>query len=497
MVIALSLTLGGGTHTGFLADTVLQLASIPLLMLAGSRSLEALAAGGSEADGARLWLMVCASIIVVALVQLVPLPEPIWRNLAAEQAVEILRKGSHPVAGWGQLSIAPYSTWAALTSTYVPLAVFGGTCLLGPRQRLLLCWVIVCLLAFGLALGFAQDAGGPSSPLRLFEETNPNDADGFFANRNHFAASLYCALLLASAPTVTIMHRMEGRAHGIEVLWFALALAFLLAVVAGLALARSRAGVLLTMPAIVGVLTVLALEQTSRPEQGTRKPPRSHRLAWATLAGAVVLALIFGLQRIQSRFESDPLDELRIPYAVTTLHEAWSALPLGSGLGTFVPVYALAEKQSDLYPVFANRAHNDILEALLEGGLLSLAMLAAFLGWYAYIARRIWRAHPHAIEGHAALQRAAYVVVGLLLLHSLVDYPLRTAALSAVFAFCCGVLVRAPHASRHGTHGRPASAQRSGPPPPSPRSHIKWGNGMVWPENWQKLRSVSTDDGAD
>jgi hypothetical protein len=38
------------------------------------------------------------------------------------------------------------------------------------------------------------------------------------------------------------------------------------------------------------------------------------------------------------------------------------------------------------------------------------------------------------------LQRAASIAVGAVLLHSFVDYPLRTETIAIVFAFCCGLL---------------------------------------------------------
>ena len=38
------------------------------------------------------------------------------------------------------------------------------------------------------------------------------------------------------------------------------------------------------------------------------------------------------------------------------------------------------------------------------------------------------------------IRRAATLIISLLLVHSLVDYPLRTTAHSAIFAFFCGIL---------------------------------------------------------
>ena len=58
------------------------------------------------------------------------------------------------------------------------------------------------MLAVGLIsvlIGLIQVAQGERSPLRFFEFTNPTEAVGFFANRNHFAALIYCLMLFALA----------------------------------------------------------------------------------------------------------------------------------------------------------------------------------------------------------------------------------------------------------------------------------------------------------
>ena len=48
-------------------------------------------------------------------------------------------------------------------------------------------------------LGHFQVAQGQASPLRFYQFTNPTEAVGFFANRNHFAALIYSVVLLTAA----------------------------------------------------------------------------------------------------------------------------------------------------------------------------------------------------------------------------------------------------------------------------------------------------------
>jgi len=54
---------------------------------------------------------------------------------------------------------------------------------------------------------------------------------------------------------------------------------------------------------------------------------------------------------------------------------------------------------------------------------------------------RAWRANREE-GGH--LKRAASVAVGVVLVHSLVDYPARTEAISCLAALCMGVMSSGP-----------------------------------------------------
>ena len=183
----------------------------------------------------------------------------------------------------------------------------------------------------------------------------------------------------------------------------------------------------------------------------------------------------------------DPLEDLRVPFAGTTFEVAIRSLPFGTGLGSFVPVYAAAEKDSDVFAGFANRAHNDFAEILLETGLFGLILLVAFLVWFFPKAYNVWRKRK--FNGHDSqllLQRSATLVIFLLLTHSLVDYPLRTTALSSIFMFFCAVL--ATEASNPKDEFIPHKRQHSVEPKPPLRGNAggKWGSDLHWPEGWQK-----------
>jgi O-antigen ligase len=203
-------------------------------------------------------------------------------------------------------------------------------------------------------------------------------------------------------------------------------------------MSRSRAGLGLMIIALVGAAALAGSQTTGGSGLGGRR----------LIGAAVGLVLLFGSQfalyRILERFEADPLGDARVAFASNTWEAAWAFMPYGAGLGAFVPVYQFFERPEDaLLDKFANRAHNDLLEVWLEAGVVGLVLIGLFLGWLALTMWRIWRPKQPADLAplDVTIMRAASVVLVLLLLHSLVDYPLRTTALSVIFAMCCGLLL--------------------------------------------------------
>lgn len=250
------------------------------------------------------------------------------------------------------------------------------------------------------------------------------------------------------------------------------------------------------MVALVGALA-LAL-----PDRRPGGRATSRRVLVAAISIALVLGLQFSLYRIMDRFGADPLADARIPFARNTIAAAKASMPWGSGLGSFVPVYAMTEPPRDvLADTFANHAHNDVLELWLETGAVGLVILAAVALWWLLRVAAVWRPTTgQEIDG--ALARVGTIVIVLLIGHSVVDYPLRTNALMAVVAFAAALTVPPPTALRE-TRDRPAAARGkasdgspqapTGPPGLAglrePRPAQPWGQNVQWPEAWRQPSS--------
>jgi O-antigen ligase len=129
----------------------------------------------------------------------------------------------------------------------------------------------------------------------------------------------------------------------------------------------------------------------------------------------------------------------------TTAKPLVDFLPFGSGLGTFADVYRLYEDPARVVQVRINHAHNDYAELVLELGVPGLILIFMFLGWWGMAGWRAWR-----YSDAGTYARAASIASAALLAHSLVEFPLRTAALSACFAMCLALLCerRSPRVER-------------------------------------------------
>lgn len=432
LLVCLALLLGGGTVQGLASDALVQLASLPVLAMA----LWQLAQRPLPAP-AKAPLAVVGAVVLLPLLQLVPLPPDLWTWLPGRERFAQTFAALGLAPSWHPLSLDPAATWRAWLALLPPLAVFAAVLCLGRGFRRLLSLVFLGFAVLGLLLGLAQLMQGPDSPLRFHPVTNPGSSVGLFANRNHHAAMLYGAASFAAAWTVGLVqarriNRTLGAAAGVVIL---------AALLLGVGMAQSRAGVLLALAAAgLGVLLAARLRPTPFRRRGLSA------VAAAAMLGALFVAH-YAPAGLMERFEASPIDDYRFAILGVAREAASAFQPFGSGFGTFQAVYLLHDRPEALIPAYVNRAHNDWLEAWIEGGWLAAAIAAAFLAWFARASWRAWRADANGRPLDALLARAASISVGLLLLHSLADYPLRTTGVTTFFAFCCALLVepvRAP-----------------------------------------------------
>ncbi|HVM21988.1 MAG TPA: O-antigen ligase family protein [Sphingomicrobium sp.] len=416
----------GGSAQGVWQNALLQLVGVGIIAwVAMQRGAQPLT------PAARQLLIIAIAVLVLFALQAVPLPRGVFGGGIRNRIHDDLQLLGL-VSAKAPLSLAPYQTLASLLTLIPPLAVFcAAVGMPGVRPRAMAAALLAGTFA-GILLGALQVASAQpeQSPWYLYSQTNLGAAVGFFANANHMATLLvvcipFLAAILAAARSANLQ-RYSAVA--------AITAGAGLVIAVGIFLNRSLAGYLLALP-VVAASALIVL-------------PGGSRLRGA-LAGLGVLLVAGALAALSSSAigssklgaEASTSVQSRAEILATTGRAIADFFPWGSGIGTFREVYPLYENINTVSTTYVIHAHNDYAEILLETGIFGVLLLVAFLIWWVVAVWRVWRTAEA-----GAFARAASIASGAILLHSFVDYPLRTAAVASVFALCLALLAgnRAP-----------------------------------------------------
>jgi len=423
-----SVLLGGGTRQALPAESVLQL----LALFLGFCSLFAPLRWPTDQRQTQLLAWV-ACLLVVLMLQLLPIPAGMWSQLAGrnqlveELALTGLTIGARPV------SLEARATLRAILALLPPLVMLGLVARLDLDRRIRLLKLVLILGLLSCVLGFAQLAGGPDSDLRWHDVTSSTNAVGPFANRNHLASLLALCLPLGTAWLMVSYHR---RPREQRPAWMLLASFVMVLLVVGLAVTRSRAGVLLGIAAFAGIAAMAWLYRRQMSE-GQRRDQKFRRVLSLAVIIGIAVSMQFGLADLWGRLKSDPLEDQRWTTATNTMGAIRSFGLLGTGAGTFPSVYPSIEPPEQRSEYYVNRVHNDWLEWTLEGGVPLLLVIAAGLVLLLTLGLAAMRSE----SSRAPWRWAALIGIGLLSLHSLIDYPLRTSALAVIGALFVACLL--------------------------------------------------------
>lgn len=420
VLLAFSFAFGGASQGHALRLAIVELASLPLLVLAGDRLIRT----GAWREH-RFALALLAATVAIPLIQLIPLPPAIWGALPGRDQMLVALQLAGIEPGWAPLSMAPDKTWASALALAPPVAFFLAVLTQSQAQRERLVQICIIAAIAGILLGAAQLASG-GDRLYLWNWTSSGQVRGFFANRNHLASSLLAVLPFAVIFGAATLRRRDRRSL---TLWFGALFAGL--VIVALAAIRSRAGISLLAP------TLLASLLGAWIAAGRGRPDWRLLIPLGAIGAALMAVCLLALPSVLARFDTHGAPEIRFERWPLVAETAQTYLPLGTGLGSFDAVYRSVEPLNELDHDFFNQAHNEYLETWLEAGWLGIGLILAFLVWYGRRCWTVWRAPP---SRESDLQRAASIGVGVLLLHSAGDYPLRTVTMAVVFALCCGLL---------------------------------------------------------
>jgi len=420
----------GGSAQGIWQNMVLQLLGVAIIAWAAwSGSNQPLARPARQ-----LLILALLAIGLVAL-QMIPLPPSVWTHLGGRGVVSEGLRVLGLSGRWMPLSVTPFGSLDSLFGLIPPLALFCAIVRLSAYRP---SWLVAALLAgtvAGVLLGVLQvTAGGGGDYLTsrwyLYPQSSYGLVTGFFANANHMATLLVITLPFVAAIAAAGKSRNVQRYSALLTILAALTIVL----VAGIALNRSLAGYALSIPVFAASLLIL-LRRTSWLRLWI-----AGAAGLAVIAAAVLLATsTIGGTRIGDDAASSAQSREQI--LVLTGEAIRDYFPMGSGLGTFLQTYRTYESPDTVTTEYVIHAHNDYAEVAMELGLPGMVLILLFLAWWGRSVLAVWRqavANPYA--------RAASIASAAILVHSLVDFPLRTAAISAAFATCLALLLerRAP-----------------------------------------------------
>ncbi|MER9019323.1 O-antigen ligase family protein [Mesorhizobium sp. M0898] len=401
-VLFLSLLIGGGTASGLYTDSLIQVATFLSVAAVFSQG------SGQRIPHSALWLLMFA--VAWAALQVVPLPAAIFDGLRPE-----LLLADRWMAGETRfrfISVGVGRTTECILFMAASIALFLGiTRLRSDQVNGLLPFFFMGVLCNGLAGAIQYSLSTDVAIVGLFPFTINA---GLFANQNHFSALLFVSIPFVAYYGLFRGHLLSGSLGLISLLLLLLA-------------AGSRAGVLIGL-----AITIISVAFLSA---------RSRASGFTTLVIFVVLSVY--TIGAWTKIDAEVVDPAfgRAEFARTTVEGIKDNWPIGVGFGNFQKAYQIYEKESMIFSQYVNHAHNEYLELAFEGGIPAIVlMISYFVLLFSALARV--RRDP--------FQKAAFLSVSFLLIHSLVDYPLRTEALAMTFAYMNAIIFHKGFAERLG-----------------------------------------------
>jgi O-antigen ligase len=412
----------GGSTRSIWPNLLLQLGAIAILAWSVQQPLRIRPSASSR----HLAALVIAMLAVLAL-ELVPLPPQIWTLLPGRQIVANGFDLLGQPRPWLPLSLTPYDTMASALWLLPPLAMLAGILRLGAYREQWLAVALGLATLGGIVLGILQVTSAGLEPWWYpYATTNNGLPVGTFANSNHMGT-----LLIATFPFIAALVAARSRVARQK----AKNLGKILLLVQGalvLALSLSISGSVAALGLAVPVAGATLLLRSSLRERWAQ-----WSLVAVAVAGVAVTVAIFSspFANYRPEVKANHADYSRYASFSNSLRAAADTFPFGSGTGSFPSVYPAYEKADLVDSQFINHVHNDYIELALETGLAGVVLMMAFLLWWTRRAIAIWSAPT--IDYFA---RASTIASGAILAHSVVDYPLRTSAIAALFALCVALM---------------------------------------------------------
>lgn len=371
-----------------------------------------------------------AGLILLGLIQLLPLADPgVPSGLLA---VEPSRT----------LSVEPNATRLAVIKLFVFGTFFAAVLTyLDTHSRIRK--AVVTLVIFGSVMSFFAVLQFLNDPSTIYGLTPAAQARPFgtYVNQHHFASFLVMMFALGLAMLI------GGGTKRDKLIFILIAV---LMIGTGVIFTGSR-GAFLSMVAVLAFLALafFLLNRRSVRLHGDDEGRHLFRSMWVLgaasaglLVGVILLAVWAGgeqgLIRGAGMQAGDDFSTGRLHFWSVAL-KIFAANPvIGSGLESFGVAYTRFDTANGMYRI--EHAHNDYLQMLADGGVVGFALIAVFVFFLFRGGLRTIRESKDRFRRSAAVGALAGCFG--VLVHSFVDFPLRTNANMFFFLLLAAIAVR-------------------------------------------------------
>lgn len=339
------------------------------------------------------------------------------------------------------LSMDPWAT-RSFAVRLIAILVFFAAALVFASSDTRTKKLVITLVVFGTAMAFFGIIQRLAQPEAIYglRPTPQAIPFGSYVNQHHFAALMEMTVGLTLGLALGDGVKRDRKL----LLWIAVVIMSLALIFTG-----SRGGMLSFTGVLVFVAagTFIFRRRSNAGSKNTETANSDRKLA--AVAGAVAIVLVFlgliaflgageGLLRgIAGDPGSDPTSG-RLHFWAIAL-KIFGANPiLGAGLDAFGAAFPKYDTWNGMFRI--EQAHNDYLQMLADAGILGFACLVAFVVFFFRTGIRSISRMQHRFDGSAAIGAMAGCFG--ILIHSFVDFPLRTPANSLVFVLLLVVLTR-------------------------------------------------------
>jgi O-antigen ligase len=375
-------------------------------------------------------LIFAAAGLALCLLHLVPLPPGLWLALPGHAPFAEAAALANAPQPWRPLTLSADIGWSSVTwwiPIFAAMIAIGG---LATHQIKRLLRFLLAMILLSLLLGLVQELAGPETGLRFYAITSHDVPVGFFANRNHYGLWLAMGL-----PIVGLWYRLERK----DDRWRTGRFCFVIGSFAALYFTT-----LLTGSRAASIIATLAIPASIWLIQSGRTPLPDRRISsildnkWTSpvliLCSLGVIALAAsGFDVVDRLLATNATDEARIQSIPTLWTLTKTYAPFGSGIGSFVSAFQVAEPNELLDASYMNHAHNDYFELIIETGLPGALLLLGFGCWWAYASWQLLRFDAKPSQ-KVLLGRLGVILIAMTAIASVSDYPVRTPLVSALVA---------------------------------------------------------------